>query len=497
MAVQPPHGAAGSLLAPADELHIPVFVRRSSPLQPQRRPMPQRVNAAAAPWPATGQPRPGIYLARTTWRDIIDAAATVGRDPTGWLAAVPALAWAELIARRAPLLAYLGRTQHSGPDGDTFHLEPNVVYHHGTETSAQAGFGYRMGMTMAEWACRGLLRLGPTDHAESILPPPTSGPGWSAAHGLPDLVAHMAGAPWPWLIEAKGGRRTGLTVLREGAGQLTRDGLMDGPHVRVLCGTSLEDRVFVTLDLESVDGGASPAAVDGPPTPTSPDSILDLARSRMLFYLALRALPPDRLRIIPVGQQVATFRTSRTAALTMLLEYDPSTRDARDRARRPDEYRRQPRQHRYDMITGRVPGTDLIVGLSRRLYAACERLADPEAGIAASVDEDIPVRPPTSTEPSMQELDERRLNRETLFRARERQERPRLAEEARAGFEYGADAEWPDLIAADPPLLTDTPDGFLEAATADSYLAVTADTATQRHSNSERVATAAAPTAAP
>jgi hypothetical protein len=45
-----------------------------------------------------------------------------------------------------------------------------VVYTDGTESTAGAAFGYRIGMTMAEWACGGLMSLGPTTHAEAQTP---------------------------------------------------------------------------------------------------------------------------------------------------------------------------------------------------------------------------------------------------------------------------------------------------------------------------------------
>ncbi|MFH9863631.1 hypothetical protein [Streptomyces sp. NPDC017202] len=40
----------------------------------------------------------------------------------------------------------------------------------GTEASAFGAFGYRLGMTMAEWACRSLMGLGGTWHIENSRP---------------------------------------------------------------------------------------------------------------------------------------------------------------------------------------------------------------------------------------------------------------------------------------------------------------------------------------
>src|SRR5262245_42804385 len=296
--MQPPHGAAGSPLSPSDAFDVPVLVRRSSPLTPGRRPTPVQLDNAHAAWPLSGGiPSAGIYRVMTTWRDVIDAALTVGRDPTGWLTAVPKLAWSELLARRAPLLAYLGRRATVGTKSG-YLIEPNVVYRDGTEQTAQAALGYRIGMTMAEWACRGLMRLGPTTHAEAVRPA-GAGPAWTVAQGLPDLVGLHTYWPTTWLVEAKGGRKLKRPALVKGAAQLTRPRLMEAPHMRGLCGTSLEPCLFVTIDAERV---AIPA-VQEPETPAglAGDELLALARSRLLVYLSLEALPRSELSIVPVG----------------------------------------------------------------------------------------------------------------------------------------------------------------------------------------------------
>jgi hypothetical protein len=169
------------------------------------------------------------------------AAMTVGRYPAPWLSALPALAWSELLARWSPLMAYLRRSRSPkaqlGMSG--WLVEPNDVYRRATEKTAQAAFGYRIGMTMAEWACRGLMGLGPTLHAEAFQPA-DAGPAWSPKSGLPDLVGSHQNAPTTWLIEAKGGRRVGKGDLTKGADQVSRPDLMSGPHVRLVCGASLE-----------------------------------------------------------------------------------------------------------------------------------------------------------------------------------------------------------------------------------------------------------------
>ena len=100
MSVFPPPDAADQPVNADDAFDIPVFVRRSSPLRAGPRPTPRVVEAASSPWPTTRDvPPTGAYLVTTTWRDVLDAAATVGRDPIPWFAKVPALAWSEMIAR--------------------------------------------------------------------------------------------------------------------------------------------------------------------------------------------------------------------------------------------------------------------------------------------------------------------------------------------------------------------------------------------------------------
>ena len=313
----PPPDAADQPVNADDAFDIPVFVRRSSPLRAGPRPTPRVVEAASSPWPTTRDvPPTGAYLVTTTWRDVLDAAATVGRDPIPWFAKVPALAWSEMIARCSPLGAYLRRSPnvaaYSGSSG--YLLEPNAVYTYGTEKTARGAFGYRVGMTMAEWVCRGLMGLGPTLHAETS-PPADAGPNWSPTSRLPDLVGDHWRPPTTWLVEAKGARRPGRLLLAKGVLQLTGHGLMAGAHVRVLCGASLEPRLFVTVDVEVPPGRmpwtAPPEILD----PAADDSLLvNLARSRMLTYYSLRAMTASALSVRPVGLAVANPESWRRRA---------------------------------------------------------------------------------------------------------------------------------------------------------------------------------------
>ena len=103
LAMTPSTDASGQPVGLADAFDVPVFVRHSSPLDPESRPRKSRVDRAAQPWPGTRRaPSAGNYLIPTTWREVLDAAMPVGRDPLPWLAAVPGLASAEIIARRSP-----------------------------------------------------------------------------------------------------------------------------------------------------------------------------------------------------------------------------------------------------------------------------------------------------------------------------------------------------------------------------------------------------------
>lgn len=407
----------------------------------------------------------------TTWRDILEAAGAVGRDPVPWFAAMPALAWREYISRCSPLMAYLRRRQgantHSGSSG--YLLEPNAVYYHGTERTARAAFGYRIGMTMAEWVCRGLMGLGPTLHAEARRPV-GAGPAWSQATGLPDLVGDHWRPPTTWLVEAKGARRPGQPVLAKGVLQLTGHGLMSGEHVRVLCGASLEPRLFVTVDVEVLSVRTPWAGPPEVPDPAANDSMLEgLARSRMLTYYSLRALMPDALSVRPVGPAVADPESwRRRAGLVYPLEQDRSTEMERVLAQNPSDYvQLRPAAQRLDMLTGRVPGTNMLIGMSRRLFEACRDLADEEAEIAADLE------PETQLDLfGDEELEEYSRERRAAFVEREAGRRSRIHEAVRRGFERGTSSSWYELLERQPEVNASPAPDLLESATADTYLAI-------------------------
>lgn len=478
----PSFNATGQAIMLRDEFRVPVIVRHDSPLAPKRRPSRKRIDQARQPWPSNWKvPPDGDYLVTTTWRDVLDAAMTVGRDPYPWLTAVPQFAAAEIIARRSPLSAYLHRVPiGSGADHQ---LEPNVVYRNGTEKTARALFGYRIGMTMAEWACQGLMGLSPTVHAESLPNLPGRGPEWDPRKSQPDLVGFHWRFPRTWLIEAKGGAKLGQWELAKGAKQLTAFGLMKIPHTRVLCGTSIEHRIFMTIDVDKDEiypGHTPGSAPDGPsdngpsggrPAPDEDDSeLVALARSRMLTFHALRALPPASLSVRPVGTAVTESRPrlDGVADLVIPLEHDESTRSERERAQNRAAYERSP--SRLDMLTGRIPETGMTIGMSRRLFEACRQLATVEAEIWEDVRADVPDLDEGGLDDA--EAEYYMMQRRNRFADREESSREQVYQVARQAFERGQERSWMELIQADVPLVTESSSSLLESATTDTYLAI-------------------------
>lgn len=149
-----------------DAIDVPVLIRDG----PGGRPWKKWRTAPHEPWQGHEFPKNGWYLPTTTWREIIKAAADVGRDITPWLS-VPQMAAGELVARIAPLYAFL--TLHDAPASHDYNagrrLTTNAVFEHGTEESARSAFNYRLGMTMSQWVCR-LMGLGQTFHLEDSWP---------------------------------------------------------------------------------------------------------------------------------------------------------------------------------------------------------------------------------------------------------------------------------------------------------------------------------------
>jgi hypothetical protein len=286
--------------------------------------------------------------------------------------------------------------------------------------------------------------------------------------------------PGAWLIEAKGSRRLGMTQLRKGASQLSVPGLMKGPHMRALCGTSIEHRVFMTIDIEAVDD--DPSAEDEPeagrhPSPDENDEeLVALANSRMLNYYALQGLPRSALTIRPVGAAVGDEQQQQNQATDLVfpLERDASTLQERAIAQDLATYARRPPSSKSDMLAARVPGTDLFIGMSRRLFAACRSLDEEHAAIQRRLEtysDETAVGSPFES-PDEDAYEEHVQARRARFAELEDGSRERIRAVARQAYENGRESEWGQLIDLQPPVITSSSPGMLESATADTYIAI-------------------------
>jgi hypothetical protein len=431
-------------------------------------------------------PADGGYLVTTTWRDVLKAAVTVGRDIAPWLTKTPELAWREIIARRYPLAAYLVHQpssfqQHAGVARE---VVPSVIYTHATENSMRSAFGYHVGMTMAEWACRGLMGLGPTTHAENGYPAGATA-GWENSKSLPDLFGMHPVTGNVWLVEAKGSRRLSGPARRKGAKQLQVGSLLPVDHGKVLCATSLERRLYMAIDVENChgQGAATPggANLGGTDSYAAEDRLLEqddaallaLSRTELLTYLALASLPPENLSLVAVAGPAAA---RRRPGLARLLEDDGQTQEVRARLSQGATGRQIRSRDGNDMLVGAIPGTDLLLGMSRRLFGACRSLATAEDEL---VQESAAGVYPQTPYMQLRELAEATEDQAARWREELRPLRdtrlPELRRTTREGFARGSDTEWDDLIGGTPRFAIPIDEGYLEAATADTYLAVRAE----------------------
>ncbi|WP_220447156.1 hypothetical protein [Nonomuraea deserti] len=310
--VIPAHVPDEPPLTYADSFDVPVLFRNG----PAKKPRRQWRTAMLKPWAGSGgfPAADGWYVSTTTWREIIKAAIEVGRDVTPHLRNQPRYAHGELVARVAPLYAYLGmhpvmpKYPVRGTKGRRLTLNP--VYAYSTERSAKNAAAYRLGMTMAEWACRSLLGLGQTEHLELGGPiPALLNTFKNPKNKLPDLWGQHQAEGLYWLIEAKGGD-VGLSTLRKGWEQLAAGSKILGSHTHrtILVGACVRpgDDLFLTIDHDLHRGRAPLASVGfdsddesavGPGNledhlGDSDDALIGAARAQMLTYLALRSLPP-------------------------------------------------------------------------------------------------------------------------------------------------------------------------------------------------------------
>lgn len=135
-----------------------------------------------------------------------------------------------------------------------------------------------------------------------------------------------------------------------------------------------------------------------------------------------------------------------------------------------------------DMLIGRIPGTDLTLGMSRRLFAACRALAEAERNVAVRIDaaeqasyarlpEEVRHWSPEVPQGAEEELE---YARAMYLRQQRASTRLDLSAPVRIAFEEGDEASWEEILDY-RPRLTDPSDSLLEAATSDTYLAIDRD----------------------
>ncbi|MFG2802557.1 gamma-glutamyltransferase [Streptomyces pseudovenezuelae] len=500
--MMPAHVPDEPPLTYVDSFDIPVLFRNGPAKKPRRqwRTAKHKVWNGSDGFPAAD----GWYAPTTTWREIIKAATEVGRDVTPHLQNQPRYAHGELVARVSPLYAYLGahtvNPRHPVPGAKGRRLTWNPVYAHGTERSAKNAAGYRLGMTMTEWACRSLLGLDRTEHLELGGPVPALSKTFKdPKKKLPDLWGLHETEELYWLIEAKGGN-VGLDTLRKGWAQLAAGSKVLGSyrHRTVLVGACIRpgDDLFLTIDHDLRPGRpplapAGSEADDEAAVPgnledrlgDSDDALIGAARAQMLAYLALRSAPATRLRTVPVPAD----RTSRhrRSGLTTPLEADGLTlamrADARGATAGSDQHNLRARIRTWgldDFLSCRIPGTEVHLGMSRGLFAACERLHEEDLSIARRTPglraED---QPHADLELSDEAQEEQLLTQRRIFREQQEEARPRLRALVRNAYERGATREWSNLLrrSQEPELDLEGDHSLLEAATPETYVAVNRD----------------------
>ncbi|MFE3694571.1 gamma-glutamyltransferase [Streptomyces sp. NPDC059129] len=426
----------------------------------------------------------------------------MGRDFTPWLDK-PDYAVREIAARISPLDSYLDL--HPAPvlhdHGAGRRLTANIVLEK-SEASAFGAFSYRLGMTFAEWACRSLMGLGETWDVESGWPPnivdPTQGKKVKGQKNpRPDLWGTHAAEDRYWLVEAKGGTLTpdrldrGWEQVQGGCTVVHPHGV---DHRAVLCGANLrrgvhaKNDVFVIIRHEHHPG--TPPATVGTGTPNSPDdgsqsaedvldadatgsSLLTVARSQMLPYLALRTLrqsSPSRLRLVPVARNRAERR--RTTGRLTLMEDDHTTREHRDGLREADSPD-DAAAHAVGLesfLTGRMPGTEVTLGMSSRLYSACEELFRADREIAEQTPglraEDRAARTALDEE----DLDQQSQIVRSEYRERQEEARPHVQRRLRNAYLRDYELPWAHRMVTAPRF--DLDPEALEATTPETYLAI-------------------------
>ncbi|MFF7728816.1 hypothetical protein [Streptomyces sp. NPDC008001] len=116
--------------------------------------------------------------------------------------------------------------------------------------------------------------------------------------------------------------------------------------------------------------------------------------------------------------------------------------------------------------------------MSRRLFAACDQLHHEDQIIAERTSGLRAEYQRIADEPADEEAEEqRRREQRRVFRETQYQRRELIRERLRDAYEDGASRQWSDLLPAhqEPRLDLDEHPGILEAATAETYLAVRQD----------------------
>ncbi|WAL74587.1 hypothetical protein OU787_25680 [Kitasatospora sp. YST-16] len=488
MAMIPPPDAADFTFTLADALDIPVRVRSDGDLTKWHS---RQAPKAVQPWSTAGTlPPDGEYLATTTWRQLVLAATSAGRDLAPWLGKTPALAVNELIARVAPLQAYLALEDVAAPAGAAGRrLFVNTVYRHGTERSAHAAFGYHLGMTMAQWLTVGMAGLPATVHLEACGIPELTDP----TKKFPDLYGNHVVEALPWLIEAKAGKALGEPEMRKGQGQLNQaSAKLAVPHRQVLCGTVLpkphrwkDDHlvmmVHTALAAPSPDGSVyslpdPPSGGDAPPLDETPDELLRATRANLLVFRALAFGAVQDLRVVPLANAAPDSAGHvRHDGRAQPLERDARTRELRAMVLDAGVPYEWVRAHEGDsvreFVVGRIPGIGLHLGLSLGMFAACARLHQVQAEVPA----EEPLFPADPVLTGRGEDEEREAVSREARRTFYEREDERLETARRDMARAYATREVPTWLLRDAPTVVERPEargGLLEARTAETYVAV-------------------------
>jgi hypothetical protein len=113
------------------------------------------------------------------------------------------------------------------------------------------------------------------------------------------------------------------------------------------------------------------------------------------------------------------------------------------------------------MLTGSVPGTDIVVGMSRRLYSACHNLSEIDAEDLADLRAELGALPALDEryvgDIIDEEAEELMRARQELFAQREASSRPRQLNATRQGFDIGRRNSWPELLTISPRWIPNHP----------------------------------------